>query len=238
LIQNEAELAGVLGHEIGHVIARHTIKAIQKGKVEGAMAKAATRTAFLEQVGNRLYGITLENSFDRGDETEADQVAAPLSDRSGYNPGGLGAFLTNLAERNKALAERSGLFASHPEMKARVEELGKLIKKQGLKNTALVQARYAASVNYKPVAVAQLGQIAGAPAQNVAEPARSGGSGAFGVTGMSALGREKSSSSTIASAGSRGVNPDRDARGGPNKALVVVTVTPAEVQEFRKGITG
>ena len=42
----------------------------------------------------------------------------------------------------------------------------------------------------------------------------------------------------MASAGSRGVNPDRDAKGGPNKALVVVTVTAAEIDEFRKGITG
>ena len=40
------------------------------------------------------------------------------------------------------------------------------------------------------------------------------------------------------SAGSRGVNPDRDARGGANKALVVVTVSAAEIAEFRKGIAG
>jgi hypothetical protein len=55
---------------------------------------------------------------------------------------------------------------------------------------------------------------------------------------MNPLGREKSSGNTIASAGSRGVNPDRDARGGPNKGLVAVTVTAAEIGEFRKGIAG
>jgi predicted Zn-dependent protease len=92
LIQDEAELAGVLAHEIGHVTARHTIKAVQKGKVEGALAKAATRNAFLEGVGNRLYGITLENSFDRGDEMEADKIAAALANQPGYSPAGLGAF--------------------------------------------------------------------------------------------------------------------------------------------------
>jgi hypothetical protein len=34
------------------------------------------------------------------------------------------------------------------------------------------------------------------------------------------------------------VNPDRDAKGGPNKAVVVVTVTAAEIAEFKKGIVG
>lgn len=237
LIQDEAELAGVLAHEIGHVMARHTIKAIQKGKVEGALAKAATRSAFLEGVGNRLYAITLENSFDRGDEMEADKVAAALANHPGYNPGGLAAFLAHLSDRNKVLKERSGLFASHPEIKTRVDELARVVKSHGLSNKALVQARYAATIAYKPVGV---GQVAlGAPqaaGDKPAEPARSGGAGTYGVGGLSALGREKSSSSTTASAGSRGVNPDRDARGGPNKALVVVTVSDTEVAEFRKGV--
>ena len=65
-----------------------------------------------------------------------------------------------------------------------------------------------------------------------------GGSGKFGLGGLNPLGGEKSSSGTIASAGSRGVNPDRDAKGGPNKALVVVTVTAADIAAFRQGITG
>jgi hypothetical protein len=144
--------------------------------------------------------------------------------------------LTHLSDRNKALTDRAAC-SRHPEIKERVGELAKIIKSQRLSNTALVQVRYSASISYKPVAVGQL--ALGAPpgaAGKPAEPAPSGGSGAYGVSGMSALGREKSSSSTIASAGSRGVNPDRDARGGPNKALVVVTVSAAEVAAFRKGI--
>ena len=222
LLQNEAELAGVLGHEIGHIMARHTIKAIQKGKVEGALARAATRSAFLQQVGNRLYETTLENAFDRENEMEADKAALPLANEAGYHPGGLAAFLTRLADRNKGLTERSGVFASHPETKSRVNDLGQLAKRHGLKNTALVQPRYASSITYTPVDVRQLG--------------RSGGT--YGVAGMSALGAEKSSAGTIASAGSRGVNPDRDARGGPNKGLVAIKLSADEIAEFRKGITG
>jgi predicted Zn-dependent protease len=238
LIRNEAELAGVLGHEIGHVTARHTIRAIQKAKVEGAMAKAATRTAFLEGVGNRLYAITLENSFDRGDEMESDKIGVALVNQAGYAPSGLPAFLTALAERNKALAERSGMFASHPEIKARLDGIAREIKNNRFTRTATVQARYSQSISYQPVAVTQLGQAGSAPAAAPGATAPKSGAGAFGVAGLSSLGNEKSGSNTIASAGSRGLNPDRDARGGPNKALVVVNVTAAEIASFKTGITG
>jgi predicted Zn-dependent protease len=238
LMRNESELGGVLAHEIGHVMARHTIRAIQKSKVEGALADAATRTAFLEQVGNRLYAATLENAFDRGDEMESDRIGVALANHAGYSPEGLGGFLARLADRNKALTDRSGMFASHPETQARLDQLAKVIRSQHLSSTATAQARYAEAVSYTPVAVGEIAQAApasGAADQPAASASR-GGSGKFGLGGLGPLGSEKSSSSTIASAGSRGVNPDRDARGGPNKSLVVVALTVAEIVEFRAGI--
>jgi hypothetical protein len=86
------------------------------------------------------------------------------------------------------------------------------------------------------VAIDQLGQAGPVAAAEKPQAGATGGSGKYGVGGLGALGGEKAGSSTVASAGSRGVNPDRDARGGPNKALVVVTVTAADVAQFRKGI--
>jgi hypothetical protein len=74
--------------------------------------------------------------------------------------------------------------------------------------------------------------------QTAAASSASKPSGGLGLSAFSAVGRERSSNQTVSSAGSRGVNPDRDAKGGPNKALVPVTVTSAEVAAFRKGITG
>lgn len=239
LIQNEAELANVLAHEVTHVTAKHTIRAIQKAKVQGAAA-ASTRKALLEQAANRVYEITLENSFDRGDEMDADKTAVVLASKVGYAPNGLGAFLTRLADRNKALTERSGMFASHPETKARLDGVTKAIASQQLATTATVAARYNQSISFKPLAVTDVAQVAPPAASAEAKPAetKSGGSGKFGLGGLNPLGRENTSRNTIASAGSRGVNPDRDAKGGPNKAAVVVTVTAPEVAEFRKGITG
>lgn len=243
MIQSEAELAGVLGHEAGHVTLKHTVNAIKKAKATEMGTQAASRSEFLQQVANKAYEVLLENNWDRTDENAADKVGLGLANKAGYAPAGLTAFLTKLAERNKGLTERSGIFASHPAMTARLGDISKMIAADKLTSTAAVAARYSQSITFKPVPVSQVAQVAApigasAPAATPQTVAPKSGTGAFGLGGMNPLGREKSSGSTIASAGSRGVNPDRDARGGPNKGLVSVTVTAAEIAEFRKGITG
>jgi hypothetical protein len=234
LLQDEAELANVLGHEIGHVTAKHTLNAIQKSKVFGAAAKATGKER-LTQIASVGYDVLLENNFDRNDETAADRIGVTLSNGVGYSPAGLGGFLNRLAERNKNLTERSGPFASHPETKARLDAVDRTIKSNKLMATATVRARYATSVPFKPVPVSSVAQVA--PPSGAAK-APAGGGGGFGLSNLGALGREKSGTQTVSSAGSRGVNPDRDAAGGPNKGAVVVTMTQAEIAAFRKGIAG
>ena len=239
LIRSEAELADVLAHEIAHVTAKHTLNAITKSKGIEAAAQSS-RNQLLGQVGERAYAAVLENSFDRGDEIDADRIGVTLANKSGYAPTGLAAFLTRLADRNKDLKERSGMFASHPEARARLDALTRTITSGKLTATAQVAGRYGQSITFKPVPVTAVAQVAppGA-AGSTAKPAPSNnGGGKFGLSGMAALGGDKSSGDTVSSAGSRGVNPDRDAAGGPVKTLIAVSVTAAELAEFRKGITG
>ena len=233
LIENEAELADVLGHEISHVTEKHTINAIQKEKAISTGASQA-HNKLIEAAVNYGYSMVLENKYDRDQEKAADRLGVALANKAGYSPAGLGAFLERLAERNKNLKDRSGLFASHPETQDRIDTLAKLIPAQKLTATATVAARYHSSVAFKPVTLTALG----ASGSGSTEPAKSSGGSKFGLGGLSALGNEKSSNQTIASAGSRGVNPDRDATGGPIKTIVAVTVTAAEITEFRKGIAG
>lgn len=243
LIRNEAELAGVLGHEIIHVTEKHTINAIKKAKVQGAAAEAVTRSEVLEYLIDRAYENLLQNQYDRGDETSSDQVGIRLAAGAGYAPAGLGAFLTRLAERNKDLKEPSGVFASHPETKTRVDRLTRQVSSEKLGATATVAARYTAAISYKPVAVTAVvsgaGSSTAAPAAKPTTTKPTEPTSKFGLGGLSSkLGVERTNTGAVASAGSRGVNPDRDAKGGANSRAVTVTLTPAEIAAFRKGITG
>ena len=81
LIKNEAELAAVLAHEIGHVAHKHTVNAIRKNKAVqmGTNATLSDRGPFLDKIANKAYEMVLENSFDRGDELDADKVSVTLT---------------------------------------------------------------------------------------------------------------------------------------------------------------
>jgi predicted Zn-dependent protease len=253
LCANEAELAGVLGHEITHITAKHTINAIKKSKSLGAVTEAATRSDLLKAVVDRAYQNLLENAYDREDEHQSDEVGARLANTLGYAPSGVGAFLTRLSERNKDLKEPSGIHASHPATKARVDRLAKQIKSEKLTATATVAARYKANISYTPVAVTAVADGGGASslagggsapkaspaAKPTASPTPAASKSKFGLGGLSSkLGADKSNTGTMASAGTRGANPDRDAKGGSNPSRVIITLTPAELEAFRRGISG
>ncbi|MEI6243678.1 MAG: M48 family metalloprotease [Acidobacteriota bacterium] len=248
LLENESELAGVLGHEISHVTEKHTINSIRKNngeKILSDLGGSSNRAQLLGAFADKLYDNVFQGVYDRGDELDADEKGAALSNKAGYAPAGLGTFLKRLDDRNKDQAERNGLFASHPDTKERIDKLAKQVTSQKLASTAIVGGRYKASITYKPLPVTSIAQVtdgasglAGGSSKD-AKPAdtKSGGS-KLGLGKLSALGGEKKSSSTVASAGARGGVPDRDAKGGSNPAIVTVAVTAAEVTEFKKGIVG
>lgn len=255
LIQDEAELAGVLGHELIHVTERHTINAIQKNKSiqMGANEKLSGNAALVNRIAENVYLDIIEKGFGRGEEHESDEKGAIAANRVGYAPQGLHRFLTRLQERNKESKEKRGLFASHPEMKERLDRLTRLIASQKLNATATVADRYAKNVSYKPVPLMSIATIeagsaglAGAAdggekpaegaekkqAQQKEEPKKRGGFGLGRL--MPTGGGEQRSTQAAASGGTRGVDPEKDARGGANPKPVAVKVTAADVAAFKK----
>jgi predicted Zn-dependent protease len=248
LIQDEAELAGVLGHEIIHVTEKHTIRAIQKNKSiqMGADEKLSGNAALLNRLVENVYLDIVEKGFGRGEEMESDEKALEAANKIGYAPQGLGRFLTRLQERNKESKEKRGLFASHPEMKDRLTRLTRQITSDKLTASATVAARYTRTITYKPVALTEIALVeAGSaglagegekPAENKEaakkeEPRRRG----FGVGRLLPTGgNEKASAQASASGGPRLIDPEKDAKGGSNPKPVPVKVTAADLAAFKK----
>jgi predicted Zn-dependent protease len=260
LMKNEAELAGVLAHEIVHVTEKHTVNAIQKGdtiKVASSeVGSAGMAQSLVAKIAEKAYSDILNNKFSRNDEGEADEKGVQLANKVGYAPNGLVGALTKLADRNKDAKEPNGLFASHPQLKDRITKIEALIKEKKLAATATVQARYAKNITFDAKPAAALATVAegsrglagggdekktadAKPAEGEKkdekkeEPKKSGGMFSKLRPGG---GSQAQQSQTVASAGARGVNPDRDAVGGPNKKRVPVKIGPGDIAEFQKGI--
>jgi beta-barrel assembly-enhancing protease len=253
LIRSEAELAGVLGHEIAHVTKKHTVNAIKKSKAIKMTTEevGAKGSAYYSKLANAAYDNVVERGFDRGDERDADQEGVRLANKAGYNPAGLESFLEKLIERNKGMAagdKPNGLFSTHPDTQARIDELKKQIKGEKLTAAAMGTARYTSSVKYqaKPVSSVALSNsaakgVTGGSAAAKPEPKKEEKKGGmFGGLGSKlSTGTQKESTQASASAGGRAVDgsrPDRYAAGGGNPNKIAITLMPAEIEAFRKGI--
>lgn len=241
-LKNESELAGVLAHEIVHVTDKHTIRAIQKGKLVqmGANETVAGNSALMSKLADKAYDV-IESGFGRGEELESDEKGIVIANAVGYAPQGMNGFLNMLVERNKnGQPARNGLFASHPETKERMDKMTAQIASAKLTSTATVTERYASTITYTPVAAAEIATIeagsagaAGATAKPAEEPKKKGLGGLTGALRPS--GGERKSAQVTGSGAARGAGgEDRFAKGGSNPALVEVTVSAADIAAFKK----
>ena len=257
LMKNEAELAGVLGHEIAHITKKHTVNSIKRNKAIklGTEEAGSHSSYYYPMLADLAYDSIVEKGWDRGDEDDADQEGARLANKAGYNPAGLTSFLGKLMDRNKNYkgSKPNGLFATHPDTRDRIEKVTKQIKTEQLTATGMGEARYASNVKFeaKPVTAIALTTatdtkgLAGSESAAKKEPAKEEKKdekkgGMFGgLSSKLSTGKQKESTQASASAGGRAVDPtrpDRFAAGGGNPNKVAVAVSAAELESFRKGL--
>ncbi|HEX5629298.1 MAG TPA: M48 family metalloprotease, partial [Usitatibacteraceae bacterium] len=142
-LTSESELAGVLAHEIGHVLKKHQLSAIQSDAGWGAAADGAKAVA-ADQIGRRGGGDVLGlktrlanagvdlvkdglflRPLDRSMEYEADRIGVVVAARGGYDPYGFVAVLTMLAQVKPDESGASITFSTHPSPADRLAELEK-----------------------------------------------------------------------------------------------------------------
>jgi len=134
-MRNEAELAGVLGHEIVHVLKKHHLKAIQKG-AQTALAGEGLASALKDRAGparDKLIAFGTEmytRGLDKSDELEADRLGVVIAARAGYDAYGLPSVLQTLQAMNAQDSALALMFKTHPAPGERLDTLGQ--KMQGV----------------------------------------------------------------------------------------------------------
>jgi predicted Zn-dependent protease len=143
LLGNEAELAGVLAHEIGHVIRKHHLKILQQSQLVDLGSKLLAKQVGGDEKIHSLIGSGAEivsRSLDKNAEFEADRIAVVLAARAGYDAFGLPEILQEIGH---SAAGDSGsvalLFKTHPHPEERLTKLGDAVgsRLDGLKGLTL-----------------------------------------------------------------------------------------------------
>jgi predicted Zn-dependent protease len=145
-MENEAQLAAVLGHEIGHYLQRHTLDRLRDAKARSAFATFMAAFGVVGLVG-QLATLASAFSFTRDQEREADSIGLALMRDAGYDPRECGKVWDNLRAEAAAApgadeAGKSPMFATHPPSDERSQTLARLAA--GANGGFLGEAEYAA----------------------------------------------------------------------------------------------
>jgi predicted Zn-dependent protease len=126
-LENESQLAGVLGHEIAHVVKKHQLKVMQKQALLSYGADLLGNQLGDNELSKKAIGTGAEISarnLDKSAEYEADRMGMILAARAGYDVYGLAEILNTLATVNKDDDSVALLFKTHPKPDERLTQLG------------------------------------------------------------------------------------------------------------------
>ena len=130
-LDDEAELAGVLGHEIAHISEKHALKLIRKmkmlaGTAEVTAAYLDSNPEAFDKIVSETARALFEKGLDKDKEEDADRIGVDFAHRVGYDASGLADFLGRFAKREQTATTMK---KTHPPAKNRAAALRKLLEK-------------------------------------------------------------------------------------------------------------
>jgi len=134
-LENEAQLAGVLGHEIGHVIGRHGAEHMAQGKLGQMLVTAVgvgssdsqgrgQMAAMAAAMANQMFQL----KYSRTDEFEADHFGLQFMAQAGYTPAEMRRVMQILKESSGGAGRGPDIMATHPDPDARIEKIEQYLK--------------------------------------------------------------------------------------------------------------
>lgn len=141
IMPDEESLAAVLAHEVGHIALGHGVSAISQANLTEALtivgkeAVASTTSGLTAQLtavfGDSVKQVTetlLTSGYSRSQEYAADEYAAAVLQRTGYDPRGLVTMLKALEQKGAAEGSEGGWYATHPDPERRLGEIDGTIR--------------------------------------------------------------------------------------------------------------
>ena len=125
-LQNEAQLASVLGHEIAHVVKKHQLKVLQKQQLLNVGSSWLKEKLGKTKLADKAIGTGAEISargLDKDAEFEADRMGMVLAARAGYDAFALAEVLQTISQTNKSDSSVALLFKTHPAPDERLAKL-------------------------------------------------------------------------------------------------------------------
>ncbi|MFI4940670.1 MAG: M48 family metalloprotease [Burkholderiales bacterium] len=137
--QSESELAGVMGHEIGHIAQRHIARMLNQERQDALIPLAAMAMAILAarsspdaagalMMGGQGLAIQRQLSFSRDAEREADRVGLQIMSAAGYDTTGMVSFFGRMQKATRVYGELPAFLQNHPMTTERIADIQERIR--------------------------------------------------------------------------------------------------------------
>lgn len=157
ILDDEAELAAVLAHEVGHVAAKHALKSTQRaqllqgvGTITAASVGGDKGKKFASAIGD-MQAVLFDKGLDKEMEFEADLASMETTYRTGYDPSAMIRVLKKLQKLEASSRDKKGSwFSTHPPLSERIVRLqAQLQKYPDYATQASVRGRFAKNAKVK-----------------------------------------------------------------------------------------